>query len=229
MRFGIDHSTSPPPDAAELVRAGVTFVCRYLSTRGNPKNITAAEASALHKAGIDIVLVFETTRGRAVDGRPAGLADAQAARAQAREAGLPAAPIYFAVDFDATPTQQEPINAYLAAAASMLGHDRTGVYGGYHVIRRALNANVCKYAWQTYAWSGGQWEPRAQLQQYRNGQRLAGIKVDFNHATSDDFGQAPRSDARKLQRLPGPLRKPAWFWAALTEFLRRRRPKRGGR
>ena len=174
-----------------MVKAGVTFACRYLSTPGNPKNLTAEECRSLFRAGIDVVTVFETTAMRALDGRTAGAHDAYAAEQQLK--GLPApgqqAVVYFAVDFDARPQDQEAINDYLRGAASVLGAERVGVYGGYWVVKRCLEAGIVVYAWQTYAWSGDQWHPGAQLRQWKNGVKLDGCDVDLDHALKADFGQ----------------------------------------
>jgi Domain of unknown function (DUF1906) len=217
--FGIDHS-SRPPAAAALKRENVRFVCRYLSTPGNPKNITLAEATDLKLAGIDVVLVFETEGNRALVGRAAGIADAQSARAQAGLIGLAGAPVYFAVDFDAQPTQLPLVLGYLAGAASVLGHDFTGVYGGFAAVKAALDGGVCRYAWQTYAWSGGIWDPRAHLHQYANGKSLCGISVDFDRANAPDFGQ------HKRQPLPQP--KPAGSSPAHTGHEHVPGPEPGG-
>jgi hypothetical protein len=188
--FGLDYAWGDPGVAA-LKAAGAKFVCRYLSTPGNSKNLRPDEAHRLREAGIAVVVVFETTADRALGGAAAGKVDATSAAAQAKACGLPDdQPIYFAVDFDARPDQQDAINAYLRAAAGVLGHARVGVYGGYYVVKRALDARVCKYAWQTYAWSGGQWDRRAQLQQFSNGHTVNGVSCDYNHATSSDYGQA---------------------------------------
>lgn len=189
--FGVDYAWGYKAGVpAELKAAGVKFVCRYLSTPGNTKNITREERFALSRAGLQIVTVFETTAGRALSSRAGGIADARSAQTQLTGLAAPVgAPVYFAVDFDATPEQQTAINAYLIGAASVLGKNRVGIYGGYYPVKRALDAGVCRYAWQTYAWSGGQWDPRAHLQQYRNGMRLAGMSVDYNRATRTNFGQ----------------------------------------
>jgi hypothetical protein len=195
--FGIDYAAGDP-QPARLKAAGVHFVCRYVSTRGNPKNLRAAEAKKLRDAGIDVVVVFETTAARALAGRDAGVLDAKSALAQAKDC-MPgeSSPIYFAVDFDATPGNQAAINAYLRGAAAFLGKDQVGIYGGYYPVKRALDAGVCKYAWQTYAWSGGQWDPRAHIRQYRNGEVLAGMSVDFDRAMVADFGQWRRSAPKR--------------------------------
>jgi hypothetical protein len=175
--------------AKALHAAGKRFACRYLSTPGNPKNLEAAEAAALTSAGLETVTVFETTGSRALDGSNAGHADALAASAQAAALGGHNVPIYFAVDFDAQPNQLPAVVAYIKGAADAIGHDRVGVYGGLAVIRAVATAKACKYMWQTLAWSGGVWDKRAQLQQYQNGQTVAGLSVDLDRATTTDYGQ----------------------------------------
>jgi hypothetical protein len=186
--FGVDHAAGRPGVAA-LKKAGVRFVARYLSHNAE-KNLTPAEARQLSKAGISIVVVWETTAQRALSGKLGGIEDARAARAQAQACGMPDdRPIYFAVDWDAQPRQLPAVMAYLDGAASVLGAARTGVYGGYRVVRAALSGRHCAWAWQTYAWSGGQWDKRAQLQQYSNDHVINGVGVDYNRATRDDYGQ----------------------------------------
>lgn len=222
-RFGIDHS-SAPPDPRKLRDAGVDFVCRYVSTPGNPKNVTAAEVAGLHANGIAVVLVFETTAERALDGYTAGRADAQAAAAQALAVGLGGAPIYFAVDFDMQPAQLPGVDRYFLGAQRELGYKRTGVYGGHSVVKAQLDAGNCKYAWQTYAWSNSEWDPRAHLEQYRNGVGFCGIDVDFDRATKRDYGQTNAPVRKRVNKLARRKALRAWIlaqrakgatWAAL--------------
>jgi hypothetical protein len=105
MRFGLDYSDSSM-SAGSIHGVGADFICRYVSRPGEPKNIDREEALAMSRAGIDIVLVFETTADRA----------------------------------------------------------------------------------QTYAWSGGNWDPRAQLQQFSNSHHV-GVECDYDHGVGQDFGQ----------------------------------------
>jgi glycoside hydrolase-like protein len=187
--FGVDYAWGRPGTAA-LVRAGVKFVCRYLSHDTTGKNLTLSEARQLTSAGIWIVVVWESTAQRALGGRAAGAADAKAARQQADSSGMPAGrPIYFAVDFDAGAGQQAAINSYLDGAADVFGRDRVGLYAGYYVIKRAFDAKKITWGWQTYAWSGGHWDGRAQLQQYSNNHKINGAGVDYDRAVKDDYGQ----------------------------------------
>jgi len=188
MPEGIDYAFGRPTMAA-LKSAGIKFVCRYLS-HSPSKNLTAAEARKLTDAGIWIVVVWETTAKRALDGHAAGAADAEDARAQARGCGMPDdRPVYFAVDWDASSGQQGAINSYLDGAASVLGRDQVGIYGGYGPVKRALDGGHATWAWQTYAWSGGKWDSRARLQQYSNGHTIGGVDCDYDRAKADDYGQ----------------------------------------
>jgi hypothetical protein len=187
--FGLDYAWSKPSIAA-LHQAGAKFACRYLSHDATGKSLTRSEANALTAAGIWIVVVWETTANRALSGQAGGVADARAANAQAQACGMPEdRPVYFAVDWDASGAQQAQINAYLNGASSVLGLDRVGMYGGVGPIRRAFDAEMIRWGWQTYAWSGGQWDARAQLQQYKNGVNVGGADCDYDRAVVDDYGQ----------------------------------------
>ncbi|SEG11468.1 protein of unknown function [Thermomonospora echinospora] len=187
--FGIDYAWGRPGPAA-LKRAGAKFVCRYVSHDTTGKDLTRAEADQLSEAGLWLVVVWETTASRALSGRAGGAADARDADRKAQACGMPAdRPIYFAVDFDASAAQQEVINAYLDGAAGVIGRDRVGLYGGYGPVKRALDAGKARWAWQTYAWSGGRWDDRAHIQQYSNERELNGVSVDYNRAVTGDYGQ----------------------------------------
>jgi len=186
-RFGVDYSDGRPSTNA-LKAAGVTFVVRYLSG-GTSKDLTANEARSLSQAGIDIAVVWETTATRAEAGYDAGVNDARRALAQGIQLGLPAGrPIYFAVDEDTTVGPN--ITGYFNGVSSVVGIERTGVYGGYDVVRGCFDASLATFGWQTYAWSRGQWDSRAQLQQYHNGApTIDGVQCDSDRAVQDDFGQ----------------------------------------
>ncbi|GAA4105911.1 DUF1906 domain-containing protein [Actinomadura miaoliensis] len=187
--FGVDYAWGRPgPDA--LKKAGARFVCRYLSHDTSGKNLTRAEADQLSRAGLWLVVVWETTARRALSGRSGGAADARDAAKQAANCGMPEdRPIYFAVDFDASASQQAAVNAYLDGAASVIGRDRVGLYAGYGPTKRALDAGKARWAWQTYAWSGGKWDARAHIQQYSNDHKINGVGVDYDRAMKDDYGQ----------------------------------------
>jgi len=182
---GVDYPWQHPGGAA-LKAAGKVFACRYLSYDPS-KNLTRTEADDLAAHGIWAVLVWEATANRAGAGRAAGVADAKTAEAQAAAAGMPSGrPIYFAVDYDAVPTA---VDAYFQGVASVIGLARTGVYGGYRVVKHLKDAGLASWIWQTTAWSGGQWDPRANLQQPLGTVRINGAECDIDTAHTPDYGQ----------------------------------------
>jgi peptidoglycan hydrolase-like protein with peptidoglycan-binding domain len=64
------------------------------------------------------------------------------------------------------------------------------------------------YGWQTSAWSGGQWDNRAQLQQYNYKVMIGPAQVDQDRAMAQDFGQIG-SVAPKPSPGPTPAPTPA--------------------
>jgi hypothetical protein len=231
-RFGIDyawHNTVTDAVAKELVKAGVTFVGRYYSNNNDSKNLSPGEVKALSKHDIDIVCFWESTATEAENGYAAGVADAKRALVEAKEDGMPSdRPIYFAIDEDATVGPH--ITAYFKGVASVIGLKRTGVYGGIRVVRGLFDARLIEWAFQTYAWSGGKWDARAQFRQYSNGHTVAGISCDYDTAVAKDFGQwrvghdPGRAPAKPPAKKP-PAKKPSkpvpprdlcgvWPWGA---------------
>ena len=201
-RNGGDFSWSRP-DPADLKRAGWSFVVRYVSdTPGNPgKRMHRPEAVALSAAGLDVVSVFQTSKGFMAGGAAGGRREAPIAHRQAIEAGMPASrPIYFACDFDAQPDQMAAVLAFLDAARSVLGPNRVGVYGSYSVIARAQGHWATQhpgerlFCWQTRSWSAGRWAD-VDLRQHTHDITVAGAQVDLDSAHSDDFGQWRRGCA----------------------------------
>jgi hypothetical protein len=185
MSAGLDFAFAPHASVASMKTAGVQFVCRY------GKNLVPAEAKALLAAGFGLVVVVEEGASMMLGGAPAGKAAAQHADAVVKALGMPGMPVYYAADFDATPSQQTPVNAFLDGAASVIGRSRTGIYGGFYVIKRALDAGKAHFSWQTPAWSGGQWDSRVNIRQGLSF-TLGGGAVDHDTALTSDYGQWPR-------------------------------------
>lgn len=183
-QLGVDYPWSKPTPAA-LRAAGVTFALRYLST-DQSKNLTRAEADQLAAQGIWSGVVWETTAGRALAGYTAGAADAKEALKQATACGMPSGrPIYFAVDTDTTWSQ---VQAYFQGVRSVLPLQQVGVYGGIRIVQGAADSGLVAWFWQTLAWSGGRWDPRAHIRQV--GYITVGkVQCDKNLADLIDFGQ----------------------------------------
>jgi hypothetical protein len=205
----IDYSVARPAMSA-LKAAGVTAVGRYLGWDGQPgfsnihKNLTRTEAAHLTANGIAIFVSFEYAADAVTHGRQQGLKDGKLASEQLHDLGAPPGmAVYFAVDFDIrdyAPHSSDPAAKlgpaadYFAAINSLSPRYQVGVYGGYYAVSRCLDAKLATIAWQTVAWSGGQWDERAVLRQ-KLGAPLAGADLDTvreNTSHGHDYGQWPR-------------------------------------
>jgi hypothetical protein len=185
---GVDYSYDPP-SASGLASAGKKFAVRYGAVGNSAKWLKTSEVTALRAAGIAIVANVEET-AQAFRGADTGVRHAKAGDAFFRGLGMPAdRPIYFSVDWDATSADWPAVDAALRGAASVIGPDRVGVYGGYDVIAHCATAKTARWFWQTYAWSGGRWYPGCHMQQYKNNITLAGGTVDLDRGMTADFGQ----------------------------------------
>ncbi len=206
--FGVDYAWARPSPAS-LEADGYGFAARYLSYDTTGKNLSAGEADALIGAGLDVVANWEWGGQDSLQGYGRGVQEAQAAESQAKADGQPAGrPIYFSIDFDAQPSQQGTINAYFDGVASVIGRSRTGAYGGYGVISRLFDDGKITWAWQTYAWSYGQWDSRAHLRQIENGIGPGG-EMDKDQSMVSDFGQwGPGSTASPPPPPPPPVGPP---------------------
>jgi len=200
--YGVDYSFSRPSPAS-IRASGFAFVARYLSHESG-KNLSAGEAQSLIAAGLTIVCNWEDSATNSLDGYGQGVADAQAAAAEAVSVGQPTdRPIYFSVDFDAQPDQLGTIEAYFEGVASVIGIGRTGVYGGHYIVDSLFNDGKVKWGWQTYAWSYGSWDARAQFRQIQNG--IDNDEEDEDEAVVADFGQWPYAEASPPPPPPKPL------------------------
>lgn len=175
---------------------------RYISSYP-AKNATVDEIQHLSTAGIQVGLVWEDYANAALNGASQGYRDASLSIPQATDLRIrPDRPIYYAVDFDirdyAPNLPNTPVNAraklgpvagYFDSINTRHGMMPVGAYGGYWTIKRLFDANLITYGWQTYAWSGGQWDARAQLRQVQNNIVVSGAHVDRNESQSPDFGQ----------------------------------------
>jgi hypothetical protein len=202
IMLGLDYSGGRPSGAA-VARAGYGFVVRYLVNGLSGRvDLSADEVSDMQANGVAVALTWERKiigqPDRATEGHGAGVADAQAAVAQANGVGLPDNPIYFCVDFDipdyspGNPSARAklgPVGDYFEGVLSVLPRERVGVYGGFYAVSRALDAGLAEWAWQTVAWSGGQEDPRIHLFQRVGTVTVDGVDCDVNEARKDDFGQ----------------------------------------
>lgn len=192
---GVDFAWHGDLDPQAFKKAGVDFVVRYIAGGiGGSKEITHSEADMWSKAGVGIVLIWETTASRAGQGYDAGYRDASVAYPQAKSMGMPdGRPVYFAVDYDATGAQVRPyfqgIYDWVRAHHSDgQATSRIGVYGGHDIVKYIHDAGFAAYKWQASAWMHGKgWQSDA-MQQYAIDKNVAGVSVDLNRVTTADYG-----------------------------------------
>lgn len=177
--IGFDYTERIDP--AALKTAGATVVFRYVmpQTPFWTKALRTAEANELLAAGIPIVSNWETTATAMRGGGTQGITDALQLAADWRALGAPTNLAgYFSADWDVQQGEVSLCLDYLAGAASVLGKPRTGVYGGYRIVKAAIDAGY--RGWQTAAWSSGQWDPRAVARQTGQKQTIGGVDTDVN-------------------------------------------------
>jgi len=192
---GLDFSTVASSSAiATLKKDGYTFVGRYMSG-GLSKDVKSTEAQALIKQGIQILIAAEGTGQEVKQGRNGGIAQAKRVLAQANEMKVPTNVVfYFAVDFDMTSSQETLLTEYLQGAASVVGINRVGLYGGYTAASYAVAHNLvakigsCHAVWQTYAWSAGKWASGITVRQTKNDVTVAGLDADLDTAMCPNIG-----------------------------------------
>ena len=173
-----------PPD--EIKAAGYGGVIAYVSksrpgTSFGAKPITKKYAEALRAAGLEIVSNFqygkpnESAPSDFTRGRDGGVADARTAMRLHKAAGGPdSAPIFFTIDENIDLVRWNSTGVeWFRGINSVLGVDRTGIYGHSRVCAWAIEDGVVghsttsgrRWVWQTKAWSCGEREPAAVLYQ----------------------------------------------------------------
>ncbi len=164
--------------ASQIEAMGFVGAQRYLS-HDNSKDLSPQERDDLLAHGLSIGLVYESVANRAAQGFAAGHDDAVFANSQADALGYPGScTLWFAVDFDAQPSQVQPYFDGIAAAQLR----PSAPYGSFSVVEGVHYP--APYAWQTAAWSGGRISSRAGLLQ--NGFHNT---YDSNRVLVADFGQ----------------------------------------
>jgi hypothetical protein len=211
----IDYAMRQIP-AADIRAAGYSGVINYVSTSRpgssfGAKPITRPYAESLTAAGLVIVSNFQygkpggTAPSDFTRGFAGGVADARTAwQLHTAAGGGRSAPIFFSVDDDINRNTWNSVALqWFRGINSVLGVQRTGVYGGINACRWAAADGVIgnsstpghRWAWQTRSWSHGQIDPAAVLYQRvvstasNPGPVVGGIEVDVNDVLAQDCGQ----------------------------------------
>jgi hypothetical protein len=211
----IDFAMRQVP-AEQIRAAGYSGVINYVSlsrpgSSMGAKPITRPYAEQLKAAGLMIVSNYQYGKpgGTAPSdfrrGFEGGVSDARTAWAlHSAAGGGQSAPIFFSVDEDINhDTWNNLALKWFRGINSVLGVQRTGVYGGIDVCRWAAADGVIgssrtpghRWAWQTRSWSHGQIDPEAVLYQRvvstasNPGPVVGGLEVDVSDVLAEDCGQ----------------------------------------
>lgn len=202
---------------AEQIRAaGYSGVVNYVSlsrpgSSFGAKPITRPYAESLTAAGLVIVSNYQygkpggTAPSDFTRGFAGGVADARTAwQLHTAAGGGHSAPIFFTIDEDISREVWNTVALqWFRGINSVLGVQRTGVYGGIDVCQWAAADGVIgnsrtaghRWAWQTRAWSGNRIDPAAVLYQRivstasNPGPLVGGSEVDVNDVMAQDCGQ----------------------------------------
>ena len=211
----IDFAAKQIP-AQDIRAAGHAGVVNYVSTSRpgssfGAKPITLPYAQSLTAAGLAIVSNYQygkpggTAPSDFLRGYAGGVADARTAwQLHTAAGGGQSAPVFFTIDEDINrDTWNRVALQWFRGINSVLGVQRTGVYGGIDVCEWAAADGVIGksstpgrwWAWQTKAWSGNRVHPGAVLYQRvvstasNPGPLVGGLEVDVNDALASDVGQ----------------------------------------
>ena len=202
--------------AEHIKAAGYSGVINYVSlsrpgSNFGAKPITRPYAQSLTAAGLVIVSNYQygkpggTAPSDFTRGYAGGIADARTAwQLHTAAGGAQGAPIFFTIDEDIDRNTWNTVALqWFRGINSVLGVQRTGVYGGIDVCQWAAADGVIgsssvpgrRWSWQTRAWSGNKVDPAAVLYQRivatasNPGPLVGGIEVDVNDVLAQDCGQ----------------------------------------
>lgn len=196
---GVDLATDASDVINELRTSRLDFVARYYRDPASRwPALTPREARRLSALGLNIVTVWESHSGTVgYFSYASGYNDALSAYRQAYAVGQPVgSAIYFAVDFNAGPSQLyyidqyfRGINAGLYSASRGRPAFRVGVYGSGYICDAMRRARLAQYSWlsNSTAWAGSQSYAGWNIRQHGPLATLS-FNHDFNDARADYGG-----------------------------------------
>lgn len=204
----IDYSAMVPA-AKDVKSKGFVGAMRYISPareawmKGKP--LSKKELDDYKANDMQVGFIWQNQKNDWTAGYVGGVADARAAQKKMEDLGHPNAVIYCAIDNNLAQSSKDALNVWNKTAAeyvkgfqSVIGKERTGLYGNYFVIAWAIEDNLGTYYWQ-HNWTNtnsetGQLErrihPSAHLHQYEID--IKGVlpeAIDRNRVLKPYFGQ----------------------------------------
>jgi glycoside hydrolase-like protein len=202
MAKGLDANVHCTDQAQCIKQAGFDFVGRYYKFVSRAQPLTRAEAIALSRAGLYIVAVYENGRPTRAGyfSHTKGLQDGKRAYEYARDViGQPeGAPIYFAVDYDASiPDLDGVITEYFGGLAQAFDAASSGnpaypigVYGSGCTCAWLLKHTSVTYTWlaMSRGWCGSRTFAGWNLRQSASEHAVCGIAVDLDESSGHGGG-----------------------------------------
>lgn len=185
MVNAIDCATKlTAPMLDKFIKNGVKTFGRYLPTSAW-KGLTLEEVKIITQYGGDIFTIYEDNATLLTYFTESqGAHDGKEAEKMALNLGQPkGTPIYFTVDFDVQPKDFHNILKYFKSIK--MQHYKVRAYGHDKIIDYLADHGAIDKGYQTYAWSGGRKSKHTVIYQYSNGERMAGIPVDYDKLSGD--------------------------------------------
>lgn len=188
--LGVDYSYARPGGAV-LARLGVKGAGRYLADQGDGRQIERPEFDDLTRNGVAVWFVREGAATGMLGGQGKGVSDARIAVGNLARLGLNDQVVYAAADWDVTAAQFPACDDYMAGFASVIGAERTGIYGGLYYLNHCHQAGLAKWFWQAGAtsWNHGQ-KPAMTVHLEQTVRTPPAPGTDHNFIYTDDYGQA---------------------------------------
>lgn len=169
---------------------------RYGGSAGQQvKEATKAELDSHVSSGLSVAMIYETTSGWWEGGFAAGVKAANAIKADVTAWGYwgKIRSYYFTADKDVTAATMPLFKDAIRGAVSVLGFDLVGAYGEADVIDAVVGV-LCRWGWQTRAWSSGRVSGKAHILQlvgyvYPAGPK--GFDADRSLILKNDWGGYP--------------------------------------
>ena len=186
---GLDTASNVTKIVDKIKDEGYSFVVRYYSKSENSKRMSTTESSAIAKAGLKRVVVYENLHNAySKFSESIAKTDAGDAISQAKSHGQLSGTIYFAVDYDASAAQIDAnIKKHfrvLQNICNLAGYS-LGVYGSTLVCKKLKEAGIVSKTWVANA-SG--WGYGTTFSDYNIKQKsqitIGGITFDQDTATS---------------------------------------------
>lgn len=232
----VDYSRTANSDwtalASALKARGFAGAGRYAVSDKSPsgRGATAAEYLAFKAAGMEMFFYYERSEGwmsldqfdnpmSEAEAFAVGVSAAHDAHANLIGCGAPpSTPISFAHDREPLTSEYEIVDATLRGAASVVGFDRTWLYGGRRIIDHCRDAGTAAGFVQTHAWSyvNGVLILADGINsiQYNTGTNMiGGANCDYVRALTPIYGQASAYESGP-PIVPSPEPRPSVPWSS---------------